>query len=56
MICPLLRTCTQKVSLEHYKEKCTNLTEDKFKECSTYQKLAGGEKTPLEWQKLLAST
>jgi len=53
MICPLLRVCKANVDLEHYQKICSNLREDAYKKCEHFQKLAGGKKTPLEWQSLI---
>ena len=53
MICPLLRVCKAKVSLEHYTKYCTNISEDAYLNCPEYKKVAGETKTPADWAKLL---
>lgn len=54
MLCPLLGKCKAKVDIEKYKNVCSNITEDAYKKCEEYVKLAGGTKTPLQWQELLS--
>lgn len=56
MICPLLRKCEAKVSIDHYRDVCANMAEDAYKKCDHYRKQAGEMRTPLDWQKLLLPT
>lgn len=53
MVCPLLGSCKEKVSLEKYRDFCSNVTAAKYKECPTYQKEASITRTPGEWARLL---
>jgi len=55
-ICPLLPRCSLKVNLEHYRNICSNIPEDKFKTCDHYKKLAGETRTPADWSELLRPT
>ena len=54
MVCPLLGTCKEKVSLEKYREYCSDMTSMKYKECPIYQKEASATRTPAEWARLLS--
>jgi len=53
MICPLLGRCGEKVSFDHYRDVCSNIRVDKFKECEHFKKLTEEAKTPAEWRELL---
>jgi len=52
MICPLIGICKKKVDLDHYREVCSNVTEDKYKECPHYKELTATPKKPSEWSKI----
>jgi len=54
MLCPLLSKCQEKVNLEKYLKVCSNMSEDAYKQCPTYQRLAAEQKTPSEWSRLLS--
>jgi len=56
MICPLIGICKEKVDLEHYRNVCSNITEDAYKNCPHYQKLTSTPKTPSEWSKIILPT
>jgi hypothetical protein len=56
MICPLLGKCDAKIPLETYQALCTSLTEDAYKKCEQFKKLAGGSKSPADWERLLRPT
>jgi hypothetical protein len=56
MLCPLLGRCKAKVSVDHYRNVCSNLTEDAFKKCEHWLKTVGTEKTPAEWSQIFAPT
>ena len=53
MICPFVGTCKKTVSLEQYRNICTNITKDAYKECPEFQKLTKEPKIPSEWGSLL---
>lgn len=46
MSCPEIETCTVKISLDTYKDRCKK----KFAECWHYKELHTETKTPLEWR------
>jgi hypothetical protein len=54
MICPLLSKCTKQVDFDTYRNVCSNLSEDAYKKCPEYQKIAGTPKAPSEWTALLS--
>jgi len=56
MLCPLLSKCQEKVDLETYLKVCSNMSEDAYKKCPTYQKIASEQKTPSEWSRTLSPT
>lgn len=53
MICPLIRVCQHKVSMEHYTNVCSHPTEDNYKKCQFYQAEAQATRTPLDWSEKL---
>jgi len=50
MICPILAKCNAKVNLDHYRDICSNVDKDAFKDCEHYKKIASENKSPSEWQ------
>jgi len=53
-ICPLLAKCTRKVSFNHYREVCSNVPADKYKECNYFLEFTSEDKLPKEWSSLLS--
>jgi len=53
-VCPFLTICKKQVNYAYYTEYCTNLKEDKCKQCDEYKKLAAQTQTPLEWSRAAA--
>lgn len=53
MICPIISTCKAKVNFDHYKEFCSNMREDKYKDCPHFKKQTEAERTPMEWSSIL---
>jgi hypothetical protein len=53
MICPFVGACGKSVSLDYYRNVCTNIAKDAYKECPEYQKWVKEQKIPSEWGKLL---
>jgi hypothetical protein len=52
-ICPFIGRCKEKVTIDKYMSTCTNITEDAYKKCPTYQQMTAEAKTPEEWRQLL---
>jgi len=56
VLCPLLSKCKEKVDLEKYLNVCSNMREDAYKQCPTYQKISSEKKTPSKWSQTLTPT
>jgi hypothetical protein len=52
-VCPFIGKCKQKVTIDFYSNVCTNVTEDKYKECPFFKQLTAEPKTPEEWRRLI---
>jgi hypothetical protein len=56
MLCPLLGKCESKIPLDKYRDVCSNVMEDAYKKCDQFKSIAGGTKSPTDWEKLLRPT
>lgn len=56
MLCPLLSICKKQVDLDTYRNVCTNMSKDAYKDCEEYKKLASTPRAPSAWASLLTST
>jgi len=45
-ICPLIAKCDRSVSFNHYREVCSNITEDSYTTCEHFMKLTSENKLP----------
>jgi len=53
-ICPFISACERKVGFDFYRDVCSNVTVDAYKDCDHYKELIEEERTPVEWGRLLA--
>lgn len=56
MICPLLSVCKKQVDLDTYRNVCTNVAKDAYKDCDEYKRIASSQRPPSAWMSLFIPT
>ena len=53
-MCPLISRCSRKVDIDTFRNVCSNVAADEYKNCPEFQKIASTPRTPSEWTSLLS--